>query len=395
MVRYNIDDISDGMVLGEAIVLPTGKLLLGAGYQVTQQYKDRLNELGYQTLLIEEPGTEAVRPDTLISPQSQNEITDAMNTMAGKLQAVATSFRSVATQDIHKMIFTHRQDLNKHIMNTSVAKLLEDIIDQVLSQNNTVLNLAVLKKTSGSFFDRVINVTLTALCIGKKFNFSYDESKLLAMGALNYHIGLTALPKEILEKKNQLTEEEQKIYRQHATYGYLMLAQNAKLSPVSQIVALQHHELQNGTGYPMGLKGNNRPPIKDITQTHVIHRFAEIVTVADTYHTLLPENYLSRPSSVKEVMGKLIKLSGVYLNSEIVKKLNTIIPVYPVGTRIRITEAPNAQLKKCVGVIAKDNPADLCRPHIILFETTNHKKINPPILIDTAKAPTISFELLN
>jgi HD-GYP domain-containing protein (c-di-GMP phosphodiesterase class II) len=394
MVRYGLDDIQDGMVLGESIVLPTGKLLLGSGYQLTKHYKDRLQDLGYRSLLIQEPGTEDVRPETLVADKSQNELTDSMEDMGKKLNSLATAFRAKTSQDIHKMIFKHRQDINKHIMNPGIAKQLEDIIEQVLSQNNVVLNLAALKKTSGSFFDRAVNVAVTALCIGKKNNFSFDENKQLAVGALNYHIGLTALPRQLLEKNAPLTEEEQKEYRQHTTFGYLMLAQNSQIAPVSQIVALQHHELQNGTGYPLGLKGSNRPPQRDISQTHVIHRFAEIVAVADTYHAILPDNHTSNPSSIKDIIAKMIKLSGIYLNSEIVKTLISVVPMYPVGARIRITDAPNAQLKKYIGVVAKDNPQELSRPQILLYETSTHKKINPPIVIDTAKAPSISFELL-
>jgi HD-GYP domain-containing protein (c-di-GMP phosphodiesterase class II) len=394
MVRYKINDLQEGMVLGESIILPTGKLLLAAGYQVTRQYKERLTSLGYNSLLIHEAGTEEVIPETLVSSQTQNNLAENCTENGKKLQTIAEAFRAEAAQDVSKMIFKNRQSLNKHIMNPMVMKQLETVIEQVMSQNSIVLNLAVLKKSSGLFFERAVNVTITSLCIGRKYHFSQDEIKQLAVGALNYHIGLAALPREILEKQVALSEDEQKVYRQHTTFGYLMLAQNNHVSPVSQIVALQHHELQNGTGYPLGLKGSNKSPIKDISQTHVIHRFAEIVSVADTYYTLLGDDYLSHPQAIQNAVSKMIKLSGVYLNSHIIKTLSTIVPVFPVGARIIITEAPNVQLKQCVGVVAKDNPTDLSRPQIILYESAAKKRIDPPIRIDTAKAPSISFELL-
>ena len=79
MVRYNIDEVTDDMVLGESITLPTGKLLLSAGYQISQRYRERLRELGYQTLMIEQAGTEDVTPETIISPRTQAEITKNLN----------------------------------------------------------------------------------------------------------------------------------------------------------------------------------------------------------------------------------------------------------------------------------------------------------------------------
>ncbi|MFP4417874.1 MAG: HD-GYP domain-containing protein [Fibrobacterota bacterium] len=392
MVRYSLEDVDDEMVLGESIVLPSGKLLLGAGTCISKRYKERLKELGYQSLLINEPGTENVRPETIVSQQSHAELSASSEEATEKIAKIMDKFRASSSENLHKLIFEKRRDLNKFIMNSTVARQLETIIEQIMNQSEIVLNLAALKGSSNSYLQHAVNVTITSLCIGKKHNFSYEEIKQLATGALNYHMGLTAIPKSVLNKKNEFTESERKLFRKHTVYGYLMLSQNSQIPATSAIVALQHHELQNGKGYPMGLKGSNRPPAKDISQTHVIHRFAEIVSVADTYHTLISVEDPGM-NHTKTVIKKLIKLGGEYLNREIVKTLISIVPVYPVGARVRITDAPSAQLTKYIGVICKDNPNDLSRPQIILYETTNKQRVNPPILIDTAKAPGIQFEL--
>lgn len=394
MVRYNIDEINDNMVLGEAVTLPSGKLLLGAGYRITSRYRDRLKEMGYQSLLIDVPGTEEVFPDTVVSERSQSELTDSTNDSGEKVAAIIDKFREEKGKNMHKMLFEQRHDLNKYIMSPIIARQLETIMQQILDQPEIVMNMAALKNSDDLIFNHAVNVTVTALCIGKKHNFSYDEFKQLATGSLNYHMGLLALPRELVHKDTALTDAEKKEIRQHTVYGYLMLAQNPKIPATSAIVALQHHELQNGKGFPLGLKGANRPPVKDISKTHVIHRFAEIVAVADTYHTLMGAEEIGDPNRTKSVVKKLIKLGGEYLNSEIVKTLVAIVPVYPVGTRVRITEAPSAQLTKYIGVVARDNPANLARPQIILYETTNHQKVTPPIIIDTAKNDCVKFELI-
>ncbi len=392
MVRYNLEDVNDNMVLGESIVLPSGKLLLGAGYQLSERYRERLKELGYQSLLIDEPGTEDVKPETLVNPQSHAQLTASSEQSAEKVAKIIDKFRATSSENLHKLIFEKRKDLTKYIMNSTIARQLETIIEQIMNQSEIVLNLAALKGSSDSYLQQAVNVTITSLCIGRKHNFSYDEIKQLATGALNYHMGLTAIPKNLLNKKGEFTEEERKQFRQHTVYGYLMLSQSPHIPATSAIVALQHHEMENGKGYPMGLKGSNQPPVKDISKTHVIHRFAEIVSVADTYQTLMSTES-NGGDNTRLVIKKLIKLGGEYLNREIVKTLVSIVPMYPVGARVRITEAPSAQLTKYVGVVSRDNPNDLARPQLILYETVNKQRINPPILIDTAKAPGIQFEL--
>lgn len=393
MIRQNIDDINDDMVLGEAVSLPTGKMLLNAGIRITQQYKKRLKELGYRTLLINEAGTEQVVPRNIVSDKTVSDLTQITNEAEKKINNILSHFREDTSSDIHKLIFDSRKDLNKYIMNSTMANQMQKLLEEIFDEHEIVLNLAALQKTQDSIFSRAINVAITSLCIGKKYHFGLDEMKQLGIGALNYHLGLLALPKKLFEKKEAITEEDKKIYRQHTIYGYLMLSQNPHIPSTSAVVALHHHELQNGTGYPLSLKGRNLPPLKDISQMHVIHRFAEIVSVAEMYHMMIPETALQDAPAIQESIKRLIKLSGTYLNSDIIKTLISIIPAYPVGTRVRIIDAPAPQLKKYIGVVSQDNPSDLSKPKILLYQTTDKKKINPPLLIDTAKVSGIKFEV--
>jgi hypothetical protein len=174
-------------------------------------------------------------------------------------------------------------------------------------------------------------------------------------------------------------DESLKQYRQHTVFGYLMLSQNPAIPSTSSAVALQHHEREDGSGYPQGLRGDNRPPLKDISRKNVIHRFAEIVAVADVYDSLISGRHIEDipPCPPRDAIRKIIQMSGTTLNSEIVKVLVSIIPLFPVGARIRVTNAPSPQLNGYYGVVAKDNHDNLECPLIILYETKNHVKIKP------------------
>ncbi|MBD3316876.1 MAG: hypothetical protein GF344_13900 [Chitinivibrionales bacterium] len=394
MVRYKIDDITDDMLLGESLITHSGKVLLHAGYRVTQKYKQRLKDLGYETLLIDVPGTEQVRPDeTIVSPKTHAELSASTEESAAKIAKVMARFRVDSRQEIHKFIFEHRRDLNQYIMNPTISRQLETVLEEIMGQPDVVLNLAALKKTGGFFYAHSVNVAITALCIGKKHSLPYEEMKQLGVGALNYHVGLMALPRELVRKQESFTEEEKKVYHQHTVLGHLMLAQNSQISPNSSIVALQHHELQNGKGYPLGLKGSNRPPKKDMSRTHMIHRFAEIVTVCDTYHSLISDHAGGDSTLIGGSIKKLISMSGLLLNRHIVKTLLAIVPVYPVGARVRVTEAVEPTLRRLGGVVAKDNPQELSRPLLILYEDMRGQRLKQPVMIDTADKRDIKFEM--
>jgi HD-GYP domain-containing protein (c-di-GMP phosphodiesterase class II) len=393
MVRYDIDDVTEDMILGESLFLPSGELLLAAGYRIKDRYRKRLKDLGYFSVLISVEGTETVIPETIISAHVQREMATSLNSAAQNIKE-AIPIKQQGARTIQKLIKENKQYLNKYISASGMARAVEHFIDEILTQPSIVLNIAELIKTPGDLFTHAINVTVIALCLGRKFRFSYEEMKQLGVGAINYDLGMVALPPAITEKTEALTEDEMDMLKQHTVFGYLMLSQNPSIPSTSSAVALQHHERQDGAGYPRAIKGENRPPLKDFSRKNVIHRFAEIVAVADVYDMLISGRaHFSGKHGVQDALKIIIPMGGVALNSEVVKALTSIVPLYPVGARIRVLNAPVAQLTGYFGVVARDNPENLELPQIILYETKNHQRIKP-ILIDMAQHKGVSFELV-
>ncbi len=396
MVRYHIDNVTDEMVLGRSIFSPSGELLLAAGYRVTARYRKRLKEMGYNSILINVEGTEDVIPETVISHHVQKEMTATLNDTVDEMKELV-SFQKNAKENVQDLIEGNKKQINNVLSHSHVSQAIEKFIDSILNRPEVVLNLSELDKKKNAFFAHAINVTITALCLGRKFKFSYEEMKQLGIGAINYDIGFVAVPEHILEKNEPLTEDERDMLNQHTVFGHLMLTQSNAIAPTSSIVALQHHEFQDGTGFPRGIKGENRPPVKDLLRGNIIHRFSEIVAVAEVYDTLTNgrKHYfgISRKVSVKNATKRLVELSGTKLNSHIVKTMLSIIPIYPVGARIRISNAPTSRLVNLRGVVAKDNPHHIEHPRIIIYEKPNGTRINP-FMIDLAKHKSVTIELL-
>ncbi len=393
MVRYNLEHITDDMILGESLFLPSGELLLAAGYRLKERYRKRLLELGFTSVLVDVEGTEGVIPETIISTHVQREMSLSLNKNAKDLSDTLNIYER-GSRNVQKMIRENRHLLNKFIATSGMLHALDRFIEDILSQSSVVLNMSELSKAGGDLFAHAINVTIIALCIGKKYHFTYEEMKQLGIGSINVDLGMVAVPREILDKEDDLTKEEELMLRQHTVFGYLMLSQNPAIPPTSAAVALQHHEHQDGAGYPRGIKGENRPPLKDFSRKKVIHRFAEIVAVADTYEMLTSGRlHYCEQHGTQEAITSIIQMAGTRLNSDIVKTMVSIVPVFPTGARIRIVNAPVPQLLGYIGVVAGNNPEALDKPSLILYETRNHQKIKP-ILIDTGKHTGIQFDLV-
>ena len=222
VVRYTIDQVREDMVLGESIVLPSGELLLAAGYRVKARYRERLKQLGFRNVLIDVEGTESVTPNDVVSEAAQREMSQSIDSSSKELSNAIEHFRIKSTDKIKEILKENKQYLNKFIMNNGMAKALDKFVEEIMSQSSIVLNLSAMQQTQPSLLGHALNVTITSLCIGKKYKLSYEEMKQLGIGALNYELGLIALPKELLEKKvTEYNSEELKDYKQHTVYDFL------------------------------------------------------------------------------------------------------------------------------------------------------------------------------
>ncbi|MFC1516764.1 HD-GYP domain-containing protein [Thermodesulfobacteriota bacterium] len=119
-------------------------------------------------------------------------------------------------------------------------------------------------------------VAATAVALSKLAGFSSYERRLMEIAAYLHDLGKLAIPSEILEKSEKLTEDEWFVMRSHVYYTYQVLDPFEMFKVISSWSAL-HQERLNGKGYPFGYTADDLP------------LGARIMAVADVF-TALTEN---------------------------------------------------------------------------------------------------------
>ncbi|MFI3209980.1 MAG: diguanylate cyclase [Peptostreptococcaceae bacterium] len=148
--------------------------------------------------------------------------------------------------------------------------------------------------------------------LGCCMNFSYEYIEKLRLLALVHNIGKIAIDEEILLKKEPLTEEEFKIIREHTTYGEKIANNFDETSHISKEV-LTHHERWDGTGYPMGLKGEDIP---------ILSRIFSVINVFD----IMLNGCVYKPSlTLDEAIQELKDNSGTQFDPYVVEKFVEMI----------------------------------------------------------------------
>ncbi len=126
-----------------------------------------------------------------------------------------------------------------------------------------------------------------------------EEINIVFLAAPLHDIGKILINNEILHKPGRLSDEEFTAMKEHAEYARNILSKSkTKLIKVASIIAHQHHENYDGTGYPRGLYGDN------------IHIYGRIVAIADVLDALTHERSYKSAWTFDEAAKHIIDLSG-------------------------------------------------------------------------------------
>ena len=154
---------------------------------------------------------------------------------------------------------------------------VKDLNDEIeATQREVVFTLGAIgehrSKETGNHVKRVAQYTYL---LAKYSGLPEEQCDLLKQASPMHDIGKVAIPDSILNKPSKLSPEEFSIMQEHAQLGYDMLQYSKRpLLETAAIVAHQHHERYNGTGYPQSLKGED------------IHIYGRITALADVFDAL-------------------------------------------------------------------------------------------------------------
>ncbi|OOM16191.1 sensor domain-containing diguanylate cyclase/phosphohydrolase [Clostridium saccharobutylicum] len=147
-----------------------------------------------------------------------------------------------------------------------------------------------------------------ALALGEKMKLKISDLDELILVASLHDIGKIGINEEILLKPGKLTDEEFEIMKTHTEIGYRIINASSELGNVAKSV-LTHHEKWDGSGYPLGLKGEEIPLL------------ARIINVVDSYDIMTRDKIYRKAIDKKKAISELKKHAGKQFDPEIVRHL--------------------------------------------------------------------------
>ncbi len=293
MKKINTEELIPGMVIATDVYTYNDQLILPKGLTLTDKSITRLRFYSISFINVEENSVH-INTNLYHEEEKPTAYSDSL-----KSKAVFNEFKSCFENTVRS--FSHAMiDLVEHDSDVDIDVLLEQTLS-IFHVNQGDFNLFNmlhnLRTYDDDTFAHSINVSLICNVFAKWLHMSEDEIKTATLSGLLHDIGKLKIPENIVHKCDKLTETEFEIIKTHPTEGYRIL-QPMKIDPHVKNSALMHHERCNGSGYPLGIYGDQ------------IDSMAKLVAIVDVYEATTAPRIYRGPLSPFEVIG-LFQSEGI------------------------------------------------------------------------------------
>jgi HD-GYP domain-containing protein (c-di-GMP phosphodiesterase class II) len=377
MRRMHIQNVEPGMILGKAIYGDNYEVLLNRGVVIVEGHINGLKKRGFIKVYIDDEETADVVIKDPISDKIRIMATKDIHKTYKLTQSAIVNIEADTAESIIKSINTPKikNAFQESQPFKQMCKDINSFVDELMNED-VLSGLNSIKSFDNYTFEHSVDTAVLSIIIAKRLFLDKDKLRQIAIGEFLHDIGKIFIDEKIINKPGKLTEEEYEKVKQHTTYGYELLKDIDNIGEASKHIPYQHHERQDGKGYPRGLKGSNKIDIGGIgyTEQDKMIMIAEIAAIADFYDACISDRPY-RKGLLPDFVYELIKEgSGTQFNRELVDCFLSIMPKYPVGSEVRIKNGIN---KDFTGVVMSLNILQLSRPKVKLLRDAKKNKITP------------------
>lgn len=258
-------DLVPGMRIDEDVLAEDGVTeLLAKGVVLNQSQINSIRKWGVSSIYIDD--TDEVTKERAIAVHLTED-------------EFANGYSETLDKIIH--VFGHI----KKFREAPVAEMQEMVDQKVILLVETIGALEYFHEIrcySEETFNHSLNVAVIAGILGKWCNYKGAELKDLILSGLLHDIGKLDIPLSILDKPGRLSKEEFAVIKKHPQAGYQVVKDDAQISENIKLGIWQHHERLDGSGYPLGLTGDE------------ICAGAKIISIADVYDAITSERVYHR-----------------------------------------------------------------------------------------------------
>jgi HD-GYP domain-containing protein (c-di-GMP phosphodiesterase class II) len=381
MKKIPVNILKPGMIFTEPVYIDEGNLLVPPGIAIKQKDLSRLVTWDIQT--VQTTGGLAKTPETIaaaVAKQKHNK------NIANDVPPPASSEKAPVPEETPNEFDTQEIQENKGSYRdyTALVKRLDVVFSHVVT--GIALDVLVINELTSQLLSAIrderdqfvgyilggkvsgyelakssVNSAILAAMIAQELKLPPHKVMKIITGALLHDVGMLRLPKEILDKRGGLSQEEVKLMRTHPLHTYRIICKELNYPDEVGFVALQHHERWDGQGYPASISGEN------------IDIGARILSVADAFEAMVSKKSYRNSMVGYEAMKALMSDNQSRFDPDVLKAFIAIMGIYPIGSIVVLNDAAIARVTEVL-------PGAPLRPKVqILIDKFGQKQQNGEI----------------
>ncbi len=309
----------DGDIIAEDLFADEANIaLIMKGTVVNQRVKDKLVKSDIGKILVDRAGVE---DEKIEEPAVEKKKDSSDKHHSEKKIEFKDEYRAKVSdvKDIFKGVLDGEKiDLEK------VSNVSDEVFKSVDEIYIAIESISELKDFDDYTYIHSVNVALYSMLLAKWLELDKESIKDLVRASVLHDIGKAKIPDGILNKPGELTDEEFMQMRNHPKYGYDLCKSMYDIGDEVKDAILHHHEKEDGTGYPNGLKGDE------------ISLFSKIIAVCDVYDAITSKRVYKDKITPFETFDEMMKHGYNKLDTKIMLTfLNNISSLY-VGLKVRL-----------------------------------------------------------
>ena len=249
-----------------------------------------------------------------------------------------------------------------------ISQQVTEMARSVERNPEAMIWLARLRSSDQYSYDHALDVSVHLMVFARFLGLTVKVIEEVGLAGLMQDIGKIDIPTEILNKPDNLTDDEYLQVQSHVASSLEMLLGHAVFPTHLLEVVASHHERADGSGYPRRLKGER------------IAFHGELAGVVDTYCAMTRDRAYGTAISSQRALEALIQLRGTKFREPVVDQFIQCIGLYPIGSLVELNTGE-------VGVVIQQNQVRRLKPRLIIVLGPDKSIERHPITLDLMMDP--------
>ena len=278
----------------------------------------------------------------------------------------AKSIYAACQKTVGQMVQRLRSDGG--LATAELKQSVGEIVESVLRNPDAMLLLAKLKTKGDYEFVRALDTSLLMITFGRFLQLERAQLDVLGMAGMLLDVGKIRIPDALLRKKDVISPEEYAILKRHVQYSVEIIRKEKDPQEEVISIVMQHHERQDGSGYPHGLRGAE------------VTLYGSIAGIVDTYSALASMRPYAEQLSPSNALARLYKVRGSLFHEALIEQFIQCIGIYPVGSVVELNTGE-------IGMVIAQNLVRRLQPRVMVILNADRTPLRPEKIIDLVKEP--------